>query len=46
MRGDRLRIGAVANGAGVNVQTLRYYERRGFSRPRHGPACGRTSGRS
>jgi len=30
MRGDRLRIGAVANGAGVNVQTLRYYERRGL----------------
>jgi len=30
MRGDRLRIGAVAQGAGVNIQTLRYYERRGL----------------
>ena len=27
---DRLRIGAVAEQAGVNVQTLRYYERRGL----------------
>lgn len=30
MRSDRLRIGAVASGAGVNIQTLRYYERRGL----------------
>jgi Hg(II)-responsive transcriptional regulator len=30
MRGDRLRIGVVASGAGVNIQTLRYYERRGL----------------
>ena len=28
MSGDRLRIGEVARQAGVNVQTLRYYERR------------------
>lgn len=28
MKGDRLRIGEVARQAGVNVQTLRYYERR------------------
>jgi len=33
MRNDRLRIGAVARGAGVNIQTLRYYERRGLVRP-------------
>jgi Hg(II)-responsive transcriptional regulator len=30
MRGDRLRIGEVAARAGVNIQTLRYYERRGL----------------
>lgn len=30
MRGDRLRIGEVASRAGVNIQTLRYYERRGL----------------
>ncbi len=30
MKGDRLRIGEVAGKAGVNVQTLRYYERRGL----------------
>ena len=30
MREDRLRIGEVARGAGVNIQTLRYYERRGL----------------
>ena len=30
MRGGRLRIGEVARGAGVSVQTLRYYERRGL----------------
>lgn len=28
MKGDRLRIGEVASHAGVNIQTLRYYERR------------------
>ncbi|HKC12342.1 MAG TPA: MerR family transcriptional regulator [Vicinamibacteria bacterium] len=28
--GDRLRIGEVASRAGVNIQTLRYYERRGL----------------
>jgi len=28
MRGDRLRIGEVASRARVNIQTLRYYERR------------------
>lgn len=27
---DRLRIGEVASKAGVNIQTLRYYERRGL----------------
>ena len=27
---DRLRIGEVARSAGVNIQTLRYYERRGL----------------
>lgn len=31
--GDRLRIGDVARSAGVNVQTLRYYERRGLVVP-------------
>ncbi len=30
MKRERLRIGAVANQAGVNIQTLRYYERRGL----------------
>lgn len=30
MRGDRLRIGEVARRAGVNIQTVRYYERRGL----------------
>jgi Hg(II)-responsive transcriptional regulator len=30
VRGDRLRIGGVARRAGVNIQTLRYYERRGL----------------
>jgi MerR family mercuric resistance operon transcriptional regulator len=30
MRGNTLRIGAVAELAAVNVQTLRYYERRGL----------------
>jgi Hg(II)-responsive transcriptional regulator len=30
MRGDRLRIGEVASRARVNIQTLRYYERRGL----------------
>jgi DNA-binding transcriptional MerR regulator len=30
---DGLRIGDVARGAGVNVQTLRYYERRGLVAP-------------
>lgn len=33
MPGDRLRIGAVAHGAGVNIQTLRYYERRRLIKP-------------
>lgn len=40
MRGDRLRIGAVAQGAGVNVQTLRYYERRGLLGPPDRTASG------
>jgi MerR family mercuric resistance operon transcriptional regulator len=31
---DGLRSGAVARAAGVNQQTLRYYERRGLVRPR------------
>jgi len=31
---DGLRIGDVARSAGVNVQTLRYYERRGLVIPR------------
>lgn len=30
MKVDRLRIGEVAGRAGVNIQTLRYYERRGL----------------
>ena len=30
-----LRIGAVARAAGVNIQTLRYYERRRLVRPPH-----------
>ena len=30
MQGQRLRIGEVAGRAGVNIQTLRYYERRGL----------------
>jgi Hg(II)-responsive transcriptional regulator len=30
MERERLRIGAVASRAGVNIQTLRYYERRGL----------------
>ena len=30
MKRDRLRIGEVASRAGVNIQTLRYYERRGL----------------
>ena len=30
VREDRLRIGEVAHAAGVNVQTLRYYERQGL----------------
>ncbi len=34
MVGLSLRIGAAAEAAGVNVQTLHYYERRGLLRPR------------
>lgn len=30
MKRERMRIGAVAARAGVNIQTLRYYERRGL----------------
>ena len=30
MQGQRLRIGEVTGKAGVNIQTLRYYERRGL----------------
>lgn len=30
MKPERMRIGAVAARAGVNIQTLRYYERRGL----------------
>jgi len=30
MKRRRMRIGAVAAEAGVNIQTLRYYERRGL----------------
>jgi MerR family mercuric resistance operon transcriptional regulator len=30
---DGLRIGEVARSAGVNIQTLRYYERRGLVMP-------------
>jgi len=30
MSGDNGRIGAIARAAGVNVQTIRYYERRGI----------------
>lgn len=36
---DRLRVGQVAHAAGVNVQTLHYYERRGLLRtPRRTPS--------
>jgi DNA-binding transcriptional MerR regulator len=36
---DRLHIGAVAARAGVNIQTLRYYERRGlFDTPQRSPS--------
>lgn len=35
-----LRIGAVAEAAGVGVQTLRYYERRGLLSARHRTAGG------
>jgi DNA-binding transcriptional MerR regulator len=37
---DRLRIGTVASGAGVNIQTLRYYERRGLLRAPERTAAG------
>jgi DNA-binding transcriptional MerR regulator len=36
--GERLRSGQVADAAGVNIQTLRYYERRGLlTRPDRSP---------
>lgn len=36
--GRRLRTGEVAEQAGVNIQTLRYYERRGLiAEPARGP---------
>jgi MerR family mercuric resistance operon transcriptional regulator len=36
---ERLRIGEVARGAGVSIQTLRYYERRGLlKRPDRRPS--------
>lgn len=39
MRAEKLRIGAVAEQAGVNIQTLRYYERRGLlANPARTPA--------
>ena len=34
MAEDRYRVGAAARAAGVNVQTLHYYERRGLVAPR------------
>ncbi len=34
MAEQRLRVGAAADAAGVNVQTLHYYERRGLLRPK------------
>lgn len=37
---EKLRIGQVADAAGVNIQTLRYYERRGLVRPISRRACG------
>ena len=41
--GRRLRTGEVAERAGVNVQTLRYYERRGLiAEPRRSPGGHRT----
>jgi DNA-binding transcriptional MerR regulator len=33
VQGQELRIGAVARQAGVSVDTVRYYERRGLLRP-------------
>lgn len=39
MRREALRIGAVAARAGVHIQTLRYYERRGlFDKPQRSPS--------
>jgi Hg(II)-responsive transcriptional regulator len=40
MDGDSMTIGEVATGAGVNVQTLRYYERRGILAPPQRTASG------
>ena len=41
--GRRLRTGEVAERAGVNIQTLRYYERRGLiAEPRRSPGGHRT----
>ncbi|HEX6686203.1 MAG TPA: MerR family transcriptional regulator [Candidatus Limnocylindrales bacterium] len=41
--GDRLRTGQVASAAGVNIQTLRYYERRGLiAEPDRSPGGHRT----
>jgi DNA-binding transcriptional MerR regulator len=43
IEGRRLRTGEVAERAGVNVQTLRYYERRGLiAEPRRSPGGHRT----
>jgi Hg(II)-responsive transcriptional regulator len=41
MNGETLSIGQVARQAGVNVQTLRYYERRGLLQPPQRSEAGR-----
>jgi MerR family mercuric resistance operon transcriptional regulator len=41
MRNEALSIGQVARQAGVNVQTLRYYERRGILQPPQRSEAGR-----
>lgn len=40
MTNESMRIGAVAAAAGVNIQTLRYYERRGLLPPPKRSASG------
>ncbi len=38
-----LSIGGLAESAGVNVETVRYYERRGLMAPRGSPDVGGTA---